>query len=181
MRKLTILSVAYPFAPVGPDAVGGAEQVLSMIDEAIVHKGHRSVVVACQGSRCAGELATIPPPRGVLDDQARRATHARLRAVVERVCAETRADLVHLHGVDFHAYLPGGDVAVLATLHLPLSHYPPDALAPKRPRTWVNGVSASQMQSAPAEMPRVVDVPYGVRLDWFAPTQDDHGRYAMVL
>ena len=26
---LTVLSVAFPFAPVGPDTVGGAEQVLS--------------------------------------------------------------------------------------------------------------------------------------------------------
>ena len=30
--QLTILSVAYPLAPVGPDAVGGAEQVLAAMD-----------------------------------------------------------------------------------------------------------------------------------------------------
>ena len=32
MRRLTILSVAYKLAPVGPDAVGGSEQVLSALD-----------------------------------------------------------------------------------------------------------------------------------------------------
>ena len=33
---LTVLSVAYPLAPVGPDAVGGAEQILRAIDRALV-------------------------------------------------------------------------------------------------------------------------------------------------
>ena len=29
---LNILSVAYPFTPVGPDAVGGSEQILTLLD-----------------------------------------------------------------------------------------------------------------------------------------------------
>ena len=32
--SLTVLSVAYPLAPVGPDAAGGAEQILHRLDEA---------------------------------------------------------------------------------------------------------------------------------------------------
>ena len=39
-RPLTVLSVAYPLAPVGPDAVGGAEQVLSAVDRALAAAGH---------------------------------------------------------------------------------------------------------------------------------------------
>ena len=42
--------------PVGPDAVGGAEQVLSALDRALVAAGHRSLVVAWRGSEVAGEL-----------------------------------------------------------------------------------------------------------------------------
>ena len=34
--SMTVLNVAYPLAPVGPDAVGGAEQVLSALDAALV-------------------------------------------------------------------------------------------------------------------------------------------------
>ena len=56
MRRLTVLSVSYPLAPVGPDAVGGSEQVLSALDHALVAQGHRSVVVACEGSQVAGRL-----------------------------------------------------------------------------------------------------------------------------
>ena len=36
MRRLTVLSIAYPLAPVGPDSVGGSEQVLSTLDRALV-------------------------------------------------------------------------------------------------------------------------------------------------
>ena len=34
---LTVLSVAYPFAPVTADPAGGAEQVLAQIDRALAH------------------------------------------------------------------------------------------------------------------------------------------------
>lgn len=39
---LTILSVAYPFALVGIDPVGGAEQIMSLVERAIHVAGHRS-------------------------------------------------------------------------------------------------------------------------------------------
>ena len=57
--SLTVLSVAYPLAPVGPDAVGGAEQVLTRLDRALVEAGHRSIVVAQEGSRTAGTLVAV--------------------------------------------------------------------------------------------------------------------------
>jgi hypothetical protein len=71
MAALTVLSVAYPLAPVGPDAVGGAEQVLCRLDAALVEAGHRSVVVACGGSSVRGALVATPPAPGVLDDAAK--------------------------------------------------------------------------------------------------------------
>ena len=58
--SLTVLSVAYPLAPVGPDAVGGAEQVLGQLDRALVRAGHRSIVVAQEGSRVADTLVAVP-------------------------------------------------------------------------------------------------------------------------
>ena len=56
---MLILNVAYPFAPVGPDAVGGAEQILTALDAALVRAGHRSVVVAREGSACQGRLIPV--------------------------------------------------------------------------------------------------------------------------
>ena len=41
-----------------------------------------------------------------------------------------RVDLVHMHGLDFHAYLPPAGPPVLATLHLPPDWYPPEVFEP---------------------------------------------------
>src|ERR1700760_3969171 len=43
---MLVLEVAYPFAPVGPDAVGGAEQILTALDAGLIRAGNRSVVIA---------------------------------------------------------------------------------------------------------------------------------------
>lgn len=59
---LKVLSVAFPFAAVGPQAVGTAEQVLSRLDCALQAAGHTSIVVACEGSQTAGELFSFPLP-----------------------------------------------------------------------------------------------------------------------
>jgi hypothetical protein len=47
----TVLSVAYPFAPVRADSVGGAEQILAAIDRGLTRAGYRSLVLACEGSQ----------------------------------------------------------------------------------------------------------------------------------
>src|SRR5881397_3437614 len=104
-QRLTILSVAYPFAPVGPDSVGGAEQVLAQLDAALVAAGHRSLVVASAGSFAAGELFATPTARGTLDDAQRQQTWAQHRASIARALAAAPVDVVHMHGIDFHHYL----------------------------------------------------------------------------
>ena len=53
---LTVLSVAFPFAPVRPEVAGGAEQILLALDRALVDGGHRSIVIAAENSLVAGEL-----------------------------------------------------------------------------------------------------------------------------
>ena len=58
----TVLSIAYPFAPVGPNLVGGAEQILCYLDQAVVKAGDRSLVVACEGSMPMGRLFPVPLP-----------------------------------------------------------------------------------------------------------------------
>src|SRR6185437_225768 len=127
---LTVLSVAYPFAPVGPDAVGGAEQILSRIDQALVAAGHRSLVIACAGSRMEGELLQIPaPPSDTIDDAVRASTHTAARRVL--AANLPWVDVVHLHCLDFHAYLPPPGKPVLITLHLPPDWY--SSLAIERP------------------------------------------------
>ncbi len=147
-RRLTVLSVAYPLAPVGPDAVGGAEQVLGSLDQALVRAGHRSIVVAWRGSDVAGELLDVPALADApLDEATCAAQRAAVRARIAEATRTRRIDLVHLHGLDFADYLPPPGPPVLATLHLPPEWYPPEALAPSRPNTWVNCVSETQQRA----------------------------------
>lgn len=182
-RPLTILSVAYPLAPVGPDAVGGAEQVLSAVDRALVAAGHRSIVVAQEGSTVAGALRPVPRPSGELDDAAQAKARAdTARAVAAAVRAE-RVDAVHLHGVDFHACLPPPGPPALVTLHLPPSWYPAEALRPSRPGTWLHGVSASQhaaLRDARAG-PLLPPVPNGVPVEALGEARHARRPFALVL
>jgi glycosyltransferase involved in cell wall biosynthesis len=165
---LTILSVAYPFAPVGPDAVGGAEQVLTHLDTALVKAGHRSLVVACAGSRTAGTLFPVQVPTGPIDDTTRADTHARHREAIETVLLRHPVDLIHLHGIDFNKYLPPPGLPALITVHLPPDWYGEQALRSTRPRTWLHGVSASQHKAFPPGVPLLPPIPNGVPVDELA-------------
>ena len=128
---LTVLNVAYPLAAAGPDAVGGAEQILAALDSALVRAGHDSIVIACEGSSAAGRLLAVPAERGVLDDAARERAQARHREAIAAARRRYEVDVVHLHGIDFDAYLPA-DGPTLVTLHLPLDWYKPEALRSDR-------------------------------------------------
>ena len=183
-QPLTVLHVAYPLAPVSADTAGGAEQVLAMLDQGLQRAGHRSIVIACEGSRSAGELVTTPLPRGPLDEQARAGAQAHHRAAIARVIGQTSVDVVHLHGIDFTAYLPvpgpGPDPAALVTLHLPPAWYPAGAFALERPRTRLCCVSASQARACPPARDLAGVVENGVDLATLRPG-GPRQAYALAL
>jgi glycosyltransferase involved in cell wall biosynthesis len=161
--SLTVLSVAYPFAPVGPDAVGGAEQVLWQLDAALVAAGHRSIVVASAGSRTSGLLLPTSMRPGPVTPQLRRATWADHAAGVARALATKPIDVVHLHGVDFEAYLPPpGRVPLLATLHLPPAWYEPTVFSGQRRDLHLVCVSASQRAACPPDARLLPTIENGV-------------------
>lgn len=121
---LTILSVAYPFAVMGPGSVGGAEQILTVLEAELVSQGFDSLVVAREGSVPAGRLLASPVPSGVITDEVRDEVTRAHQANIDRAFANHAIDLVHMHGIDFHRYRIPAGVAVLVTLHLPPSWYP---------------------------------------------------------
>src|SRR5947209_7766253 len=114
--KWTVLSVAFPLAPVGPDAVGGAEQILTHLDNALVRAGHRSIVVACDGSETAGTLVPTPVPKQTLTDELRWQVQQQHRARIEQALRRWPVDVIHMHGIDFDRYLPPSGVPTLVTL-----------------------------------------------------------------
>jgi glycosyltransferase involved in cell wall biosynthesis len=176
---LTVLNVAYPLASVSGDAVGGAEQVLVALDKALVEAGHRSIVLACEGSSVAGTLFAVPAESGMLDEAAKQRAHARHRNAIAAVRRRWPVDLVHLHGIDFDAYLPQ-DGPTLVTLHLPLDWYPPGALEPARDDLWMHAVSASQQARAPAGARLRPPIPNGVDIEALA-RRHARREFALVL
>lgn len=165
--RLTVLEVAYPLAAVGPDAVGGAEQIVSLLDEGLVRRGHCSLVVAQEGSSCQGTLIATPALREgrALDAAVReRAWEAHRRAIAE-ACRRFPVDLIHFHGVDFNHYLPDSGPPALVTLHLPITSYDEGALHPTRSDVFFHGVSASQHRSFGSGLSLLQPIENGIALD----------------
>jgi glycosyltransferase involved in cell wall biosynthesis len=163
--RLTVLSVSYPLARLSPSTAGGAEQLLATIDRALIREGHRSLVLAPQGSRTSGLLIPAQIPSGVLDQAAKAQAQGTFKELLEHTLALYSIDVVHMHGLDFSEYMPGGDVPVVVSLHLPLSWY--QSLALSRPNTTLVGVSKHQARTAPA----------GCHIDWIVPNGVELGRY----
>lgn len=162
--RLTVLSVAYPFAPVTEDSVGGAEQVLWALDRAIVRAGNRSLVIAQEGSRVAGTLVPVPTAEGRITHDEQWGSGEAMRGAIRYVLDRWPVDVIHLHGIDFAGYLPPPGVPVLATLHLPPDWYPSTVFQLDRPDTWLNPVSRAQRAACPAS-PLVLDpIPNGVHV-----------------
>lgn len=166
--SLTVLSIGFPFAPVGPDAAGGAEQILSTVDDWLHRNGHRSIVLAREGSCAAGRLVTVPAVQDLDDVPQRNAAHAAYRRAMSAILGREAVDLVHLHGLDFAAYLPPAGVPTLVTLHLPPSWYPDGSLPPSRADTHLVCVSKAQRADCPADVEIDAVVPNGVPVDHLA-------------
>jgi glycosyltransferase involved in cell wall biosynthesis len=178
--SLTVLSVAYPLAPVGPDSIGGAEQIVHALDRALVEAGHSSIVVAQEGSTVSGILVPVPKRDGTLNPAAREASWQSHGAAIASALARWPVDLIHMHGIDFNNYLPPPGPPVLATLHLPPSWYPREALFPSRPDTWLNCVSHSQQRACPAGMPLIAPIDNGVPVHALQ-ARHARRRFALVL
>lgn len=179
---LTVLSVAFPFAPVRPEVAGGAEQILLALDRALVEAGHRSIVVAAENSLVRGELVETPDWPDVsknddlenMRDEAARCHRNAIEAAIRRFAP----DVAHYHGFDFHQYAARAGTPSMATLHLPPDHYAADALAGTGVRLFC--VSESQRRRCPAGAAIAGVIPNGVDTGFYSPSGAP-GDYAVAL
>src|SRR5437764_5218062 len=163
--RLTVLSVSYPLAKVSPATAGGAEQVLAAIDSGLVSAGHRSLVLAPEGSRCSGLLIAAQVPSGALDESVKREARQTFKELIERALVHYPVDVIHMHGVDFYEYLPESDVPIVVTTHLPLQWYPRRRLSHKPVNVLLVGVSDFQARTAPQEVEIDCVIPNGVDVE----------------
>jgi glycosyltransferase involved in cell wall biosynthesis len=178
--RLTVLSAAYPLAPTGPHAIGGAEQVLTQLDAALTRAGQRSIVVACEGSVTAGTLVATPTTNQALSEDVCQWVREQHRIGIERALNRWPIDLVHMHGIDFYTYLPPPGVPVLVTLHLPPAWYPPEVFHLGRPHTYLHCVSAAQRRACPPEAVLLPEIHNGVPTEALSAPHAKR-RFAMML
>jgi glycosyltransferase involved in cell wall biosynthesis len=160
--KRTILSVAYPLTDVGADAVGGSEQILTILDRALTEAGHRSIVIAAEGSKIAGKLIASPKSSKQLDDS--------IRVGAPNSPAPHSGNTGEIRGrsrphAQFGFYVPVSDVPVLATLHLPPDWYPGRVFRLKRRAFRMNCASWSQHRCCPRSSHLLEPIPNGVDVD----------------
>jgi glycosyltransferase involved in cell wall biosynthesis len=177
---LTVLSVGFPLARVSPGTAGGAEQVLLTIDRELVRRGDHSLVVAAAGSRCSGLLVPVRIPSGELDANAKLQARRDFKEAIHRVLANYPVDLIHMHGLDFHDYLPQCDVPTIVTLHLPLAWYDRKAFQLCDRNVQLVAVSQAQAKSSPPNVRIDAIIPNGVELDDYCP-RDRKGNYALIM
>lgn len=175
-----VLSVAFPYAPVGPRAVGGAEVICSQVESEVSSYGFASVVVAHADSSPHGRLYGTKIPEGTITEETRTAVETAHQANIDRALAENAVVLVHMHGLDFHRYRLPEDLPVLVTLHLPPSWYP-EVIWHLASNYHLLCVSESQRQACPSSArERILVIENGVSL----PPQSSlraEGRYALLL
>ncbi len=177
----TILSVAYPLTPVGPDAAGGSEQILTLLDRALTEAGHRSIVIAAAGSQVTGTLIPSSSASGTITESVRARARQQHRILIEEALLRYPVDLIHMHSLDYYEYLPDSTVPLLATLHLPPDWYPQQVFRMRRPNYYVNCVSSSQERQCPLQArPLLPNIGNGVETDRFR-SRLPKENYALAL
>jgi len=177
---LTVLSVGYPLAAIKENTAGGAEHILATLDAGLVAAGERSIVLAPTGSRTAGVLLPTTPIPESLTEEVHAQACEQYKKIIERVIHDDGVDIVHMHGVDFHKYLPDAGCPVVVTLHLPPDVYPPTIFQSNRPNLHLVCVSRSQSAECPKGANLYTTIPNGV-----SPIHAEYprvkGNYALCL
>lgn len=167
-----ILNVAFPFAAVSEDAVGGAEQVLGRIERGLVEAGGNSLVIATEDSRVHGTLIPLPLIKGAITPEKQQWIWAQCAEAIHQIVHDYDVDLIHFHGIDFPRYLPDVPLPKLVTLHLPTSWYPPEIFsAPRRKDVLLHCVSQSQHLGCPESDGLLGPISNGVEVPGHPPTE----------
>jgi len=106
----------------------------------------------------------VPAPfaSGMIDAAMRRKGQKAHKELIRATLARYAVDLVHMHSLDFHSYLPDDSTPTLATLHLPPDWYPSELFHLKRKHLYLNCVSSSEERACPPSHLLLPHIPNGV-------------------
>ena len=92
---LTVVLAAYPLALVAPGCIGGAEEIVRLIDAGLHAAGHHAIVIAQEGSRVTGTLVPTPAVDAPYDARARAHASESVRRALDYVTNRWAVDVVH--------------------------------------------------------------------------------------
>jgi glycosyltransferase involved in cell wall biosynthesis len=151
------------------------------MDRALLAAGHESVVVAAANSEIHGTLfGTAATPPVITREYYTFRYYEHWRKIREALNSGG-IDLVHMHGFDFHEFIPEADVPVLATLHLPPPWYAGWIFSLKRARFYLNCVSDSQCRLVPDRRLVADTIPNGVAIPPLEPLPISQRTGAVIL
>lgn len=177
---LRVLSIGYPLAKAGLNAVGGSEQILAQIDRGLVTAGMVSHVIAPAGSEVAGTLHPIPSVEGPISEAVRLSRQEFCRQQIRAVLARHPIDVVHFHGLDFSAYPLPSSLPAIASLHLPPDWYAPEIFA-AHDGPWLLPVSETQAAQCPPSRRLLKPLANGVPDELFEIRLDAHDGPPLML
>jgi glycosyltransferase involved in cell wall biosynthesis len=151
-----------------------------MLDRALVQTGNRSLVIAAADSVVQGDHICSPSAPERLDDSVREWSRRIHRQLIQDALANYQVDLIHMHSLDFHHYIPDIRPPLLATLHLPPDWYPATIFSVRQPHYDLNFVSCTQLAAAPPAVNPLHVIPNGVEVDRFTPSVTKK-NYALAL
>lgn len=118
--RVRIAQIAPPWLPVPPPGYGGIENVVALLTDGLVARGHDVTLFACGGSATTAHLdAHEPGPLGTTAQL--KSPLAALTHVVAAFARSAEFDVVHDHTVPFGPALAVGRGHVLHTVHVPPS------------------------------------------------------------
>lgn len=180
LKKLTVVNVAYPFAEINEDAIGGAERVVYELDRSLVRAGHRSLVLGHARSSISGELLGVEVPDTPITPALRARITAEYRARLSSLRREEQVDVLHFHGVDCADYLPvESSPPRIVTLHLASDCYSPrlfDSCG-----VVFTCVSQAQLSALAHVVRDPLLIENGVDLEHYRPGAAKAGTYALCL
>jgi glycosyltransferase involved in cell wall biosynthesis len=137
-------------------------------------------VIASADSRVSGTLIPAPRAKGRITDSVRARARAAHQKLIEDTLKRYPVDLIHMHSLDFHEYVPDTWIPMLATLHLPPDWYPAKVFKHRRPNLYLNCVSSSQERQCPDTRSLLPYVTNGVEVNRFR-TRLPKSNYALSL
>jgi glycosyltransferase involved in cell wall biosynthesis len=177
--RLRIAQVAPVASPVLPGEGESVEQLISLLTDGLVARGHEVTLYATGNSRTCARLRSAHP-RGY-DEEGELWDWYRAESFNAALAFEHASEHSVIHAHDFHFALPFAGLTTTPLVETPHTEIPPEVIAAYRRRPEVHVVAVSDYQRRVlGDRPNVSVIPHGIAFGQF-PTGDRPAGHLLFL